>query len=80
MALYRVSGNLYTVSFESNLGDVMVRTLRLPSLSSGYSHGDKQKRWSVCSTSTVFGAILVRKGLIPDLLSWGFRLLPLCGP
>ena len=39
MALYRVSGNLYTVSFESNLGDVMVRTLRLPSLSSGYSHG-----------------------------------------
>lgn len=29
MKLYRVSGNLYTVSFDSNLGDVMVRrTLR----------------------------------------------------
>lgn len=25
MALYRVSGHLYTVSFDSNLGDVMVR-------------------------------------------------------
>lgn len=28
MAVYRVSGHLYTVSFDSNLGDVMVRSAR----------------------------------------------------
>lgn len=29
MALYRVSGHLYTVSFESNLGDLVVRSFML---------------------------------------------------
>ena len=33
LALYRVSGHLYTVSFDSNLGDVMVRLRHKGSLS-----------------------------------------------